>query len=83
MFSAQQPWTHAVAATKHVNNVAVCISSLFFAFEGMGSVLPVENSMQHQERFPTVLLCAMGSLALVFIAVGALSALAFPEIVSE
>jgi proton-coupled amino acid transporter len=72
----------SVAANSNVSSVALCVSSLFFAFEGMGLVLPVENSMAHKEHFPRILICAMGSLAVVFVAVGALSALAFPDIVS-
>jgi proton-coupled amino acid transporter len=51
------------------NGVAICLSSLFFAYEGMGLVLPVENSMAAPAKFPTVLVTSMTTLGVLFVLV--------------
>ena len=71
----------AMAATSDVGAIAQCLSSLFYAFEGIGLVLPVENSMGHNNReFASVVLQSNAFLSILFMILGSVSAAAFPGI---
>merc|ERR1719414_2232684 len=67
-------------ASHRISDIFDCLSSLFFAFEGLGLVLPVENGMLRPQYFPNIMFLGMGTLSLLFISVGALASLAFPDI---
>lgn len=48
-------------------------STVIFAMEGIGVVMPVENSMKNPEHFlgcPGVLNCAMGTVVLLYATIG-------------
>jgi hypothetical protein len=76
------PWTFSAATT--------FTSDMFFAFEGIGLVLPIENSFatsaqQQQNRsqflsFGTILIRSMSLTALLFLVVGVPTSLGFPDI---
>jgi proton-coupled amino acid transporter len=62
-------------------------TDLFFAFEGMGLVLPVENEYSiggsgvgGSGRFSSILFASMSLLALLFVTVGTTAAAGFPQV---
>jgi len=65
--------------TVSYSNVVSCISSSFYAFEGVALVLPVGNqlSLQDRSRYPWILVSAMGVVAACFVIVGASGGAAF------
>jgi len=69
----------AVDVNPDAHAVFDCVSTLFYAFEGVGVILPIENSMRNPEHFGRVLVSAMSILAVVFVLVGALASIAFPH----
>lgn len=70
----------SMPASHRISDIFDCLSSLFFAFEGLGLVMPVENGMRRPQYFPNIMFLGMGTLSLLFISVGALASLAFPDI---
>ena len=54
------------------------VGSIFFTFEGLGTVMPVCNAFADSERFPGVLVKSMGALATSFLIVGACVSLGYP-----
>ena len=58
------------------------VGSIFFTFEGLGTVMPVCNAFADSERFPGVLVKSMGALATSFLIVGACVSLGYPELSS-
>ncbi|KAK3265477.1 hypothetical protein CYMTET_25843 [Cymbomonas tetramitiformis] len=61
-------------------DVSLFIGSMFFAFEGMGTVMPVANAYGDSRKFLRILSLAMGTLATIFIATGLLCSLSFEKI---
>lgn len=57
-------------------------SDMFFAFEGIGLVLPVENCYNHASKrsFAAVLLCSMACVAVLFAVTGLTASIGFPDI---
>lgn len=57
-------------------------SDMFFSFEGIGLVLPVENSFGHQQRasFVGVLMRSMTLVAFLFVMIGVSASIGFPDI---
>ncbi|KAJ2008591.1 hypothetical protein H4R26_000064 [Coemansia thaxteri] len=55
------------------------VGTAVFAFEGVTLVIPVIDSMAHQEKFSAVLTTALSVCIVVFSAIGALSYLAFGD----
>jgi amino acid permease len=54
---------------------------MFFAFEGIGLVLPVENSFGIQRRsFANVLVSSMSLVASLFVLIGVFGSIGFPDI---
>jgi amino acid permease len=67
-------------------------ADMFFAFEGIGLVLPVENNYDHPSshsagstkrwQFSTVLLVSMSGVAMLFALTGLTASIGFPDIAS-
>lgn len=56
-------------------------SDMFFAFEGIGLVLPVENSYYSQQySFSDILVASMTLVALLFVLIGVSASLGFPNV---
>jgi proton-coupled amino acid transporter len=53
------------------------IGTAIFTFEGIGLIIPIQESMKKQEQFPTVLGAIMVIITVVFLSMGALSYAAF------
>ncbi|KXS16266.1 hypothetical protein M427DRAFT_134305 [Gonapodya prolifera JEL478] len=58
------------------------LGTAVFAFEGVGLVLPIAQSMKHREHFPKVLLWTILTIGAMMILVGTLSYYAFGDSVS-
>lgn len=59
------------------NDYVLFLGTAAFAFEGIGLIIPIQESMIHPERFPFVLTMVMVILILVFTSIGALSYAAY------
>lgn len=59
------------------NDYVLFLGTAAFAFEGIGLVIPIQESMTRPERFPFVLTMVMVILILVFTSIGALSYAAY------
>lgn len=55
------------------------IGTAIFAFEGIGLIIPVQDSMQHPEKFPLVLGLVIITATVLFVAVAVLGYLAFGQ----
>jgi len=53
------------------------IGTAIFTFEGVGLIIPIQESMKQPQKFPPVLACAMISITILFVGMGALSYAAF------
>jgi proton-coupled amino acid transporter len=53
------------------------IGTAIFTFEGIGLIIPVQESMRHPEKFPRVLLIVMIIITVLFISMGAISYAAY------
>ncbi|KAF5021509.1 hypothetical protein F66182_6452 [Fusarium sp. NRRL 66182] len=53
------------------------IGTAIFTFEGIGLIIPVQESMRHPEKFPRVLLVVMIIITVLFIGMGAVSYAAY------
>jgi amino acid permease len=70
-----------VAANPTPSAIITFTCDMFFAFEGIGLVLPVENSFGHrQESFPRILISSMSVVATLFVLIGVSGSLGFPAI---
>jgi len=59
------------------DHFTLTVGSAIFTFEGIGLLLPIQDSMAHPEKFSTLLYVVMGLITVVFTAVGALAYAAF------
>ena len=55
------------------------IGTAIFAFEGIGLIIPVQESMIYPGHFPKVLAKVMGTIAVIFIIIGGMGYLTFGE----
>ncbi|KAI9505422.1 transmembrane amino acid transporter protein-domain-containing protein [Coemansia spiralis] len=55
------------------------VGTAVFAYEGVTLVIPILDSMTHQEQFSKVLTIALGLCIVIFVGVGTLSYMAFGE----
>jgi proton-coupled amino acid transporter len=55
------------------------IGSIIFCFEGIGLIIPIQSSMAHPEKFPTLLYIVMAIITAVLTSVGALSYATFGD----
>uniref|UniRef100_A0A0G4HD08 Amino acid transporter transmembrane domain-containing protein n=1 Tax=Chromera velia CCMP2878 TaxID=1169474 RepID=A0A0G4HD08_9ALVE len=64
---------------------ASCAAATFYAFEGMSIVIPIGNAVDKAltPRYPSIVLGAMGFVAVFFAVVAAVTAMAFPELAGE
>ncbi|KAH6987804.1 transmembrane amino acid transporter protein-domain-containing protein [Ilyonectria sp. MPI-CAGE-AT-0026] len=53
------------------------IGTAIFTFEGIGLIIPVQESMRHPQKFPKVLLIVMIIITVLFIVMGAISYAAY------
>ena len=53
------------------------IGTAIFTFEGIGLIIPIQESMKHPAKFPRVLLLVMVVITVVFITMGAMSYAAY------
>jgi amino acid permease len=76
-----RPNTVIVTANATPFSIITFTSDMFFAFEGIGLVLPVENSFGIQRRsFANVLVSSMSLVASLFVLIGVLGSIGFPDI---
>ncbi|KAL8943630.1 MAG: hypothetical protein Q9216_000918 [Gyalolechia sp. 2 TL-2023] len=70
---------HGVADIVNFNpqNWSLFIGTAIFTFEGVGLILPIQESMRQPSKFPPVLAAVMVIITVVFISMGALSYAAF------
>ncbi|KAG9245874.1 transmembrane amino acid transporter protein-domain-containing protein [Calycina marina] len=59
------------------NSWTLFIGTAIFTFEGIGLIIPIQESMQNQKQFPKVLGLVMIIITFVFISMGALSYAAY------
>jgi len=57
----------AALPNRPLQDSVMLAASVFFAFEGLGLVLPVEKEMRNQEAFPKVVILASSFLTVVFL----------------
>lgn len=53
------------------------VGTAIFAFEGIGLIIPVQDSMRHPEKFPMVLALVIGSSTVLFITIASIGYLAY------
>lgn len=53
------------------------IGTAIFAFEGIGLIIPIQESMKHPQKFPRVLFIVMIIITVLFIVMGAISYAAY------
>ena len=76
----EQP-TNIVVANATPSSIITFTADMFFAFEGIGLVLPVENSFGVQQRsFVPILIGSMSLVATLFVLVGVSASIGFPDI---
>jgi len=59
------------------NSWTLFIGTAIFTFEGIGLILPIQESMKNQKQFPAVLAVVMVIITTIFISMGALSYAAY------
>lgn len=59
------------------NNWTLFIGTAIFTFEGIGLIIPIQESMRHPEKFPGVLLLVMVIITVLFTVMGAISYAAY------
>ena len=70
-----------VAANPTSSAIVTFTCDMFFAFEGIGLVLPVENSCRlPQPNFPRILISSMSVVATLFLLIGISGSIGFPSI---
>ena len=81
-FSTESTASDIVVANPKPSVIVTFASDMFFAFEGIGLVLPVENSYfcQQQRPFGNILVGSMSIVALLFILIGVSASLGFPNV---
>ena len=58
-------------------NWTLFIGTAIFTFEGIGLIIPIQESMRHPEKFPKVLLLVMVIITILFTVMGAVSYAAY------
>lgn len=58
-------------------NWCLFVGTAIFAFEGIGLIIPVQDSMRHPESFPLVLALVITSSAVIFLAIAIIGYMAF------
>ncbi|KAJ2846186.1 hypothetical protein GGI22_006319 [Coemansia erecta] len=73
--------SHGMADIVHYNpaRFPLFVGTAVFAYEGVTLVIPVIDSMKHQDQFAKVLTVALAICIVVFVGIGALSYMAFGE----
>lgn len=81
-FSTEIAAADIIVANPSPSVIVTFASDMFFAFEGIGLVLPVENSYfcQQQRPFANILVGSMSIVALLFILIGVSASLGFPNV---
>lgn len=76
-----RPNPAVVAANATPFSIITFTSDMFYAFEGIGLVLPIENSFGSQQRsFDHVLVSSMSLVASLFVLIGVFGSIGFPDI---
>ncbi|TGZ77921.1 hypothetical protein EX30DRAFT_310631 [Ascodesmis nigricans] len=71
--------THGIADIKAFNPAdwTLFIGTAIFTFEGIGLIIPIQETMKHPEKFPKVLAQVMVVITFIFLSMGALCYAAF------
>ncbi|KAJ2658582.1 hypothetical protein IW148_004627 [Coemansia sp. RSA 1199] len=74
-------WSHGIANIVQYNPLRfpLLVGTAVFAFEGVTLVIPVVDSMTHQEKFPHVLTAVMAVCIVIFCGIATLSYMAFGD----
>lgn len=59
------------------NRWSMFVGTAIFAFEGIGLIIPVQDSMRHPEKFPFLLALVIGSSTILFITIASVGYLAY------
>lgn len=65
-----------------INKIILIISTVLYAMDGVGAIMPVENTMKKPQEFlgkPSVLLMAMGSMIVLYFIIGFFGYVRFGE----
>ncbi|KAL6716445.1 hypothetical protein ACLMJK_006012 [Lecanora helva] len=78
-YDSRTLYTHGIGDIKMFNpqDWTLFIGTAIFTFEGVGLIIPIQESMKQPSKFPSVLAVVMVIIIVVFTAVGALSYAAF------
>ncbi|KAJ9267268.1 hypothetical protein DTO195F2_501 [Paecilomyces variotii] len=70
---------HGVADIKPFNpsTWTLFIGTAIFTYEGVGLIIPIQESMKHPHKFPAVLAAVMVGITVIFLSAGALSYAAY------
>jgi amino acid permease len=79
------------ASSSSLEDIATFVSAMFFAFEGIGLVMPIENSFtagytdpndvrRANQKFRKWLICSMSIVASLFVFIGVTASIGFPDI---
>ncbi|KAJ2158229.1 hypothetical protein GGF46_003942 [Coemansia sp. RSA 552] len=81
LYDVGRIWTHGVADIVQYNPLRfpLLVGTAVFAFEGVTLVIPVIDSMTHQNKFPLVLGAVMGVCIVIFCGIATLSYMAFGD----
>lgn len=63
------------------NHWTMFVGTAIFAFEGIGLIIPVQDSMRHPEKFPMVLGLVIMSSTLLFITIASVGYLAYGSLI--
>ncbi|ONH68895.1 Vacuolar amino acid transporter 4 [Cyberlindnera fabianii] len=55
------------------------IGTAIFAFEGIGLIIPVQDSMRHPEKFPLVLMLVIITITIIMVSIATIGYLAYGE----
>lgn len=61
------------------NRWSMFVGTAIFAFEGIGLIIPVQDSMKHPEKFPLLLALVIGSSTVLFITIASVGYLAYGQ----
>ncbi|KAI8320342.1 hypothetical protein GQ54DRAFT_298724 [Martensiomyces pterosporus] len=81
LYDVERILTNGVAQIVNYNPLRfpLLVGTAVFAYEGVTLVIPVIDSMTHQDKFSTVLTIALSVCIVIFVGIGSLSYMAFGD----